>query len=128
VTVDEFVDAVIPTVGEPCRERSGCDDYADHTCTDETARCRAHCVCVDPDAASYDVTLTITLDDVTDPAEAARRFLRAVRNAPAENTELHLDVTPVEGGHTTTVRVTPAQQRADTEADARHTYPDGTTP
>lgn len=49
--LSEFLDAVMPTVGELCGPGSGCGDWSDHLCTSGTAigtgRCLRHCTCQD---------------------------------------------------------------------------------
>jgi hypothetical protein len=52
MTVAEFVNAVIGTVGERCRHGSWdeCAEWSDHACVDVGGavwpRCTTHCVCV----------------------------------------------------------------------------------
>lgn len=47
MNLNEFVDSVIPTIGEQCPDRSDgrCPEWVDHFCVDDTGRCAAHCVC-----------------------------------------------------------------------------------
>lgn len=115
MNVHEFVDAVMPGVGEPCPR--GCGDWVDHTCTDDVGRCAAHCVC-SPRLGTVDVELTLTLADAVDAQEAARRFLRVVRNAPVDGTELVVSVCPhAEGFDLAEVRLSAQQQRQECGAD-----------
>jgi hypothetical protein len=45
VDVSEFVESVIPTIGEQCEHPvpHGCLEWTDHICVDDTGRCLAHC-------------------------------------------------------------------------------------
>lgn len=44
MNLDDFVNMVIGGVGELCSS-FGCDDYQDHFCEDDIARCLTHCQC-----------------------------------------------------------------------------------
>lgn len=45
--ITEFVEQVIPTVGEHCQHPGtvDCLEWSDHICADDTARCQRHCTC-----------------------------------------------------------------------------------
>lgn len=111
MTPDEFVDAEIPTVGEPCNDRTQCREWADHTCDDMKPRCKQHCSCRLEEPTTVDISIYRTAENVTDPAEACREFLRLLREDPNPY-PLHFEVTPVDGGPTTHVSLTGPQQQA----------------
>lgn len=112
--IAEFLEAVTPTVGEPCPASKGtCGGWVDHFCGDGTGRCLDHCTC-EGRLGAVDITLTLTLPAATSPHQAARRFLSRVRRAPHEGTDLVVRVHPHnDESDTTTVTVTAADQRAD---------------
>lgn len=60
--LSEFLDAVTPTVGQQCAHpgTERCQDWADHHCTDDTARCQRHCPCPPPPGTPRKWSVTIT--------------------------------------------------------------------
>lgn len=80
--LSEFVDAVMPTVGQQCAHpgTERCPEWADHQCADDTARCQRHCTCPPPPGAprTWSVTITETRETTViidendlDPGEVA---------------------------------------------------------
>jgi hypothetical protein len=96
MNVGEFVETVMPTVGEACRNPGGCDDWTDHTCVAGSAggrgRCAEHCTCLG-EPVGYEVSLTMTLPTHAAAQLAARRLLDVARGYAPGQDAAHVAVT-----------------------------------
>lgn len=74
--MNEFLMAVMPTVGEGCGH-AGCSEWSDHVCTagsgDGRDRCGEHCTC-EGEPVAYEVTVIMTLPTRASADVVARRL------------------------------------------------------
>lgn len=92
--LSEFVEAVMPTVGEVCAV-GGCGDWQDHACVDEIRRCVAHCQCRpdDPDEPLPPLTAAAVraLFVIVDAAQRGARVARLLDSGDVvEGTARHI--------------------------------------
>lgn len=95
MNVGDFLEMVMPSVGELCPQ--GCGDWQDHLCTTGSAaghgRCLTHCTC-QGEPVGYQVNLTVTLPTQAAADEITRQLREVTRGRAAPGTPAaHLSVT-----------------------------------